>query len=114
LLELYQAADVFVVPAVGEIFTLVMQEAMACGLPVVTTDDPGYAEYDLDLESIALVPRTTEAIDAAVTAVLADAARAARMSAYSRAVALDRFSWRQNYAGEYGVYAEHLARTSAS
>ena len=45
LRDLYRAADLFAFPAVGEMLTLVMQEAMACGLPVVATDEPDYAAY---------------------------------------------------------------------
>jgi glycosyltransferase involved in cell wall biosynthesis len=32
---LYQASDIFVLPSMGESFSLVIQEALACGLPVV-------------------------------------------------------------------------------
>lgn len=39
LLKLYQAADIFVVPSSVETFSIVSFEAMACGLPVVMTDD---------------------------------------------------------------------------
>jgi len=46
LLTLYHAADVLVLPStVREGFPLVVQEALACGLPVVLGDDPGFAPY---------------------------------------------------------------------
>ncbi len=46
LTALYHAADVLVLPAaVREGFPLVVQEALACGLPVVLGDDPGFDPY---------------------------------------------------------------------
>lgn len=36
---LYQAADLFVLPSVGEGFPLAIQEAMACGTPVLTGEE---------------------------------------------------------------------------
>lgn len=38
LKEYYRAADLFVLMTVGEAWGLVINEAMACGLPVITTD----------------------------------------------------------------------------
>lgn len=38
LKKYYRAADVFVLMTIGDIWGLVINEAMACGLPVITTD----------------------------------------------------------------------------
>jgi glycosyltransferase involved in cell wall biosynthesis len=40
----YASADVFVFPSLSDPWGLVLNEAMACGLPVVTTSAPGAAE----------------------------------------------------------------------
>lgn len=44
LTPLYQAADALILPSVGEGFPLVVQEALACGLPVVCGDDTAMAD----------------------------------------------------------------------
>ncbi|MDA1347819.1 MAG: glycosyltransferase family 4 protein [Chloroflexi bacterium] len=44
LVELYQAADIFVFPSLLEGFPRVLIEAMAAGVPVITTDAPGCRE----------------------------------------------------------------------
>ncbi|HEB53234.1 MAG TPA: glycosyltransferase family 1 protein [bacterium] len=45
ILALYHASDVFALPSHNEGFPVVIQEALACGLPVVTSDLPAYAPY---------------------------------------------------------------------
>jgi glycosyltransferase involved in cell wall biosynthesis len=103
--DAFRACDLFVLPTVGEVFPLVVQEAMRSGLPVVTTDEPDYAAAGVDPGGMALVPRGAAAVGAAICEIAADERTRERMSAYSLAYAQERFSWtahvdllRENYA----------------
>jgi D-inositol-3-phosphate glycosyltransferase len=105
LQKLYQASDIFAFPAVGEMLTLVMQEAMACGLPVVATAEEAYSGYNLDPSGVALVAPEPTALRSTFLDILSDPDRAKHMQAYSRRLAEERFDWRKNaeyQAAEYG------------
>jgi D-inositol-3-phosphate glycosyltransferase len=70
LRALYHAADVLVLPAeVREGFPLVVQEAIACGLPVVLGYDPGFEPYR-SLPGLVFTQRTAEAVRTAIREAL--------------------------------------------
>jgi glycosyltransferase involved in cell wall biosynthesis len=102
LAEVYRACDIFALPSTAEGFPLTVQEAMASGLPVVTTDDAGYAPYALDRSLLALVERNADAVRAVLRQLASDTGRCAAMSAYSVAYAARHFSW--------SAHVEHLLR----
>lgn len=106
LLRLYQASDVFAYPAVGEMLTLAIQEAMSCGLPVVTTDDNSYARYGFDRAGIALVSPEPDVLRSTFLEILGNSNLKKYMQAYSRRLAEEHFDWQKNaklLASEYGV-----------
>ena len=104
LLHLYQASDLFALPAVGEMLTLAMQEAMACGLPIVATADAAYEQYALDPTGIAFVPATPDDLRRTFVEILGDDQRRGHMSAYARDLAMKRFDWQRNAGNLADMY----------
>ncbi|WP_116206548.1 glycosyltransferase family 4 protein [Amycolatopsis circi] len=91
--DLYRACDVFALPSTAEGFPLTVQEAMASGLPIVTTDDPGYASYGLDRTQVALIPRDAAILRTTLRSLAADPSRREAMGRYSAGFAAAQFSW---------------------
>ncbi|NEB93335.1 glycosyltransferase family 4 protein [Streptomyces bauhiniae] len=91
--DAYRACDVFALPSIAEGFPLTVQEAMASGLPVITTDDPGYAPYLLDRDRVSLLPRDHSELAAELGKLAADPERRTLMGEYSRTYAEKAFAW---------------------
>jgi D-inositol-3-phosphate glycosyltransferase len=105
--ELYRACDLFAFPAVGEVFTLVMQEALSSGLPVLTTDDPAYVGSMVS-QSIVLCRRDADSFRSAIESLLSDPDRLSRLACRSRELAVRYFDWRNNFSRLMTVYSDLL------
>jgi len=85
LRELYAAADLFVMPTAGDATPIAVIEAMASGLPAITTRTGALGEIVQDGVSGYFVPvACPEAIVEAVTALAADPARMLAMGRAAR------------------------------
>ena len=108
MIELYAEAEVAVVPSLYEGFSLPAVEAMACGLPLVTTTGGALPEVvGADGECALLVrPNDPGALAAAIVRVLDDADLRARLGAAGRARVLERFTWRATAEATVDVYRQ--------
>lgn len=97
--DLYRAVDAFVLASHNEGLSNAVLEAMASGLPVVTTSVGGHVEIIRDGVSGHLVPpRDPDALRAALRRVFSDPAHAARMGAAARQRAIEIGDFRANGA----------------
>jgi glycosyltransferase involved in cell wall biosynthesis len=108
--ELYRAADAFLMPSRGEGFPVAVQEAMTSGLPVVMTDDPGYASH-LDGAGLGVrfVSPAPEAIAAELRSLLSDREAWQAAAKAVRRHAQQAFSWDLAAARHELLYEELLA-----
>ncbi len=113
ILELMRRSDVFVFPSLFEGFGLVILEAMAQGLPVITT--PHTAGPDLIADGVDgfIVPiRDAPAIAARLDSLHRDRDRLAAMGAAARAKAFS-FTWTAYEDGLARLVQNHLATRPA-
>lgn len=110
----YGAADVLVLPTPYDAFGMVLTEAMACGLPVITTPLAGAAELLTDGVHGLIVgsPTDTDALAAAMRALAQDEAARSRMGTAAAALMLE-LSWDNVAKQTLDVYFSHMARRQA-
>ncbi|QKT02467.1 glycosyltransferase family 4 protein [Ectothiorhodospiraceae bacterium 2226] len=109
LLSLYQQSDLFVMPLIDCTANNGLLEAMACGLPLVTTDLPGVRDY-VDEEGAVLVPmQDVDGLVQAVQSVLGDELRRRRMARACR-VRAEALRWENVAQAVRGVYAQALGQ----
>ena len=108
MIELYAEAEVAVVPSLYEGFSLPAVEAMAGGLPLVTTTGGALPEVvGADGECALLVPPNDPgALAGAIVRALDDADLRSRLGAAGRQRVLRRFTWRATAEATVDVYRQ--------
>ncbi len=106
LVDCYARATLAVVPSLYEGFGLPAGEAMACGVPVVSTSGGALAEVVGDA-GVLVPPADTQALGAAIAGLLVDPERRRGLAARGRRRALEQFSW-PVAASRLGDYYAHI------
>jgi len=110
LQELYQQADVFVLPSFAEGVPGVLMEAMVTGLPCISTGVNGVPELITSGEEGLLVPPAdVEGLARAMAALSQDAALRRRLGEAGRRKVLTQFNLQTNVARLAAVFYERLA-----
>ncbi len=105
LAEVYRAADVLVLPSEGEGFPLVVQEALASGLPVVVTDNEVNRDY-LDETVAVFTARSPDAIRENTLALLRSPDLRRRMGTAGRMWAVRHFDWEDSVDRYLELYSQ--------
>ena len=107
----YQESEICVVPSVYEGFGLPPAEAMACGVPVVSTDGGALPEVvGKDGETGLIVPRQdVRALANAINLLLLKPELKTRLAENGRKRALELFSWETAARNMVALYQEMIA-----
>lgn len=107
----YQESEICVVPSIYEGFGFPAAEAMACGLPVVTSDGGALPEVvGKDGETGLIVPRQeVRALAKAIMLLLNKPELAQRLAENGRRRVLELFSWESSARNMVALYQELIA-----
>ncbi len=98
LLQLYQQSDLLLLPLLDATANNSLLEAMACGLPIVSTDLSGVRDYTNKEVALLVKKKDAKGLAEAVVELARDRALCQRMRRASRTQAL-KFSW-ESIAGQ--------------
>jgi len=94
LSELYNSADVFILPSLAESFGLVFAEAMACGLPIIGAKTGGIVDVVKKENGILIEPANIKEIKEAICQMKESAKMRLSMGKCCRQRVVDYYSWK--------------------
>ena len=97
-------ADVFVLPSHQEGFSMAITESLAAGVPAVATDECNFTQLTTHDCGVEIKGGDMGAFTRAVTDLLADPVRRARMGANGKSLVRTRFTWEGIVADLQHVY----------
>jgi len=110
--ELYRSTDVLLNPSLADNMPISLLEAMASGVPIVTTNVGGIPYLVEDgITALLVPPRNPDAMADAALRLIGDPALAARLIAAGQESA-QRYAWPNVRVALLGVYARALGRAS--
>ncbi|MBN2463319.1 MAG: glycosyltransferase [Dehalococcoidia bacterium] len=108
-LEAYVDANVYVLPSSYEIFGITVIEALACGIPVIVTDDCGLADV-LDGQAGLVVPHERDALCDAIASILVDEERGEQFGETGRLLVLEKYNWQKTAERIEETYSQCCTR----
>jgi N-acetyl-alpha-D-glucosaminyl L-malate synthase BshA len=112
--EILSIADVFLIPSGSETFGLAALEAMACSVPIVSSDIGGLPELNVDGETGFLCPLgDLDALTKRTRQILSDEELHGRMSAAARQRAVEMFD-QNRIVPHYEAYYERILEAAQS
>lgn len=105
----FAQAGLFVLPSYSENFGIALAEAMAAGLPVVTTDQVNIHDAVSAANAGIVVPCAVEPLAQAMQAILGQPVQAEEMGNNGRRLAAERYSW-DAIGGQLESFYEDVVR----
>jgi len=104
----FSQSDVFILPSLAEAFGNVIAEAMACGLPIISTDEGGIPDLVDEENGILVKPGNVEQIKSAIMAMKTNEEMRIRMGKANTAKIEQKYKWEKVALAYNRIYEKSL------
>tara|TARA_Y100000590_G_scaffold136257_1_gene155997 strand:- start:11942 stop:13177 length:1236 start_codon:yes stop_codon:yes gene_type:complete len=108
VVNLYSSSQISVIPSLYEGFGFGAGEAMACGLPLVSTESGGLKEV-IGKEAVIIKPASSKSIENAVINLFSDKDKQLTLSKSGRKRMEEEFSWLRAAEGYEVIYSKAIS-----